>query len=85
MTAATLFAIVIAPFVVAAALAWAARRSGSLRLNLDQFRLWAPMAGWLDDPADADARRIDHELDAIRMRFAEHPAWPCSGALGERR
>ena len=85
MTAVTTFVIVVAPFIVTAALAWLAHRSGSLRLNRDQFRVWAPMSGWFDDGVDADAWRIDHELDAIRARFSEHPAWPASGVLGERR
>jgi len=54
-----------------------------LRLHADQFRLSAPMVGPLFD--DADARRISHDLDAARTRFEQHPVWPSSGALGERR
>ena len=34
---------------------------------------------------DADQRRVDHDVDAIRTRFEHHPVWPSSGALGERR
>ncbi|WP_319429687.1 hypothetical protein [Mycobacterium sp. RTGN5] len=55
-----------------------------LRLHADQFRVSAPMVGPLFDN-DADARRTDHDLDAIRTRFEQHPVWPSSGALGERR
>ncbi|OYN79637.1 hypothetical protein [Mycolicibacterium sphagni] len=54
-----------------------------LRLHADQFRVSAPMVGPLFD--DADQRRISHDLDAVRTRFEQHPAWPSSGALGERR
>lgn len=55
-----------------------------LRLHADQFRLSAPMVGPLFAD-DADARRINHDLDAMRTRFEQHPVWPSSGALGERR
>ena len=87
MTTAMIFLIVIAPFVVAAALSWVAHRSGSLRLRLDQFRMAAPMAGFFDaDRAgDRDGYRVAHDVDAIRTRFEQQPAWPVSGALGERR
>jgi hypothetical protein len=44
----------------------------------------APMVGRLFDD-DRDAFRIEHDLDAIRTRFEKSPAWPASGALGERR
>ena len=54
-----------------------------LRLHADQFRVSAPMVGPLFD--DADARRMDHDLDAVRTRFEQHPVWPSSGAIGERR
>ena len=59
-----------------------------LRLHADQFRVSAPMVGPLfDDGAgrDADERRTNHDLDAIRSRFEHHPVWPSSGVLGERR
>ena len=75
--------ILISPFVLAAAMTWAAHRSGSLRMRLEQFHAAAPMRGRLAD--DSDDRRLEHDLDAIRTRFEEHPAWPLSGALGERR
>ena len=55
-----------------------------LRLHADQFRVSAPMVGPLFTD-DADARRISHDLDAMRSRFEQHPTWPSSGALGERR
>lgn len=80
--------VLLAPFALIAALAAASHRSGTLRWNSDQFRVSAPMVGRLfDSPSDldADARRLDHELDAIRTRFEDHPVWPSSGATGERR
>jgi hypothetical protein len=55
-----------------------------LRLHADQFRVSAPMVGARFDN-DADQRRISHDLDAVRTRFEQHPVWPSSGALGERR
>jgi hypothetical protein len=84
MTIALITAVLISPFALAAALTWAAHRSGVLRLHLDQFRVSAPMMGRLFDD-DRDLYRIEHDLDAVRTRFEEHPAWPSSGALGERR
>jgi len=84
MTTALTFLILIAPFAVAAALSWAAHRSGSLRLRLDQLRMAGPMSGrYFDD--DRDAFRVEHDFDAIRTRFEPQPSWPASGAVGERR
>ena len=83
MSTALAFLILIAPFALAAFLSWAANRSGSLRLHLDQFRWSAPMAGRLFD--DRDSLRVEHDIDAIRTRFEEHPSWPVSSASGERR
>ena len=79
--------LLLAPFGVVAAIATVSYRDGTLRLNVGQFTPWAPMVGRLydDDDRDADARRVDHECDAIRTRFEKHPVWPSSGALGERR
>jgi hypothetical protein len=57
-------------------------------LLLAAFRVRAPMAGRLladDADNDADERRINHDLDAIRTRFEEHPVWPSPGVRGERR
>ena len=88
MTTALTFLILIAPFAMAAALSWAADRSGSLRLRLDQFRIAGPMSGRFFGPDVADDRdgsRIEHDVDAIRTRFEQQPVWPASGALGERR
>jgi len=46
----------------------------------------APLVGRLyDDGYDADARRAEHDLDAVRTRFEDHPAWPSPGVIGERR
>lgn len=78
-------AVLLAPFVLVALLTRFSRRSGTLRRHIDQFRVAAPMVGRLFDERDPDARRLDHELDAIRTRFEEQPSWPKSGALGERR
>jgi hypothetical protein len=88
MTTALTFLILIAPLAVAVALSWAAHRSGSLRLRLDQFRMAGPMSGQYfgSDPADdRDAFRIDHDADAVRTRFERQPFWPTSGALSEGR
>ena len=84
MTVTLTFLILIAPFVVAAALSWAAHRSGALRMRIDQFRVAAPMVGRLFDD-DRDAFRVQHDLDAVRSRFERSPIWPASGATGERR
>lgn len=69
MTTALTFLILIAPFALAVALSWAARRSGAVRVRLD----------------DRDAYRVEHDLAAIRTRFEQQPSWPASGATGERR
>ena len=34
---------------------------------------------------DRDGFRVAHDVDAIRTRFEQAPAWPASGATGERR
>jgi hypothetical protein len=84
MTVLLTFSILTAPFVIAAAMAWAAHRTDGLRIGLDQFRVSAPMRGRLSGDS-SDAPRMEHELDAIRTRFEKQPAWPMSGAVGERR
>jgi hypothetical protein len=84
MTAILALSILIAPFVVAATLAWAAHQTNGLRIGLDQFRVSAPMRGRLSGDT-TDAARMEHEIDAIRSRFERQPVWPSSGALGERR
>ncbi|KUI21902.1 hypothetical protein AU193_06020 [Mycobacterium sp. GA-1285] len=76
--------VLVSPVAVAAALAWAASRSGHLRLRRDQFRTAAPMAGRVFED-DRDLLRLEHDLDAIRTRFERQPVWPSSGAVGERR
>lgn len=84
MTTALTFLILISPVVVAATLSWAAHRTGSLRLRLDQFRMAGPMTGRLFED-DRDALRVDHDIDAIRTRFERQPFWPSSGSLSEGR
>jgi hypothetical protein len=84
MTTALTFLILIAPFAVAAALSWAAHRSGSLRLRLDQLRMAGPMSGRFFEN-DRDLLRVEHDVDAVRTRFEQQPSWPVSGAVGERR
>ena len=80
-----LAAIVLAPFALVATLASRARHGGHLRWHLDQFRFAAPpMAGRLFDD-DADLRRVEHDVEAIRTRFELQPSRPLSGAPGERR
>jgi len=87
MSTALISLAVMSPFALTAVLIWTARRAGILRWDLDQFRVWAPMAGRFDSRRDEDRdyHRVQHDLDAIRTRFEEHPVWPSSGALGERR
>lgn len=84
MTTVLLLLILVSPLLVACALAWAAHHLGDFRLHRDQFRMAAPMAGRVFD-SDRDMWRIEHDLDAIRTRFERQPAWPSSGAVGERR
>nr|WP_090279700.1 hypothetical protein [Mycolicibacterium komanii]CRL75745.1 hypothetical protein CPGR_04167 [Mycolicibacterium komanii] len=84
MTTVLILLILVSPLLVASALVWAAHRVGDLRLNRDQFRMAAPMAGRVFD-SDRDMWRIEHDLDAVRTRFERQPAWPSSGAVGERR
>lgn len=84
MTTALMLLILGSPFALAAALTWAAHHFGSFRLGLDQFPIAAPMSDRLSAD-DRDVRRIEHDVDAIRTRFEQQPAWPASGALGERR
>lgn len=71
-------------FGIVVAIGAAAHRNGVFRLSHKQFRISAPMTGRLFDD-DADSRRIEHDLDAIRTRFENHPVWPSPGAMGERR
>ena len=68
------FSILMAPFVVAVALGWAAHRSDGMRGGRGRL-----------SGDSSDALRMEHELDAIGTRFERQPAWPTSGALGERR
>ncbi|WP_018603632.1 hypothetical protein [Mycobacterium sp. 155] len=82
MTVTLAFLIMASPFVVATALGWAAHRGGILRIQPDQFRTYAPMAGRL---ADYDTQRAEQDIDAVRTRFEQHPSWPSAGASGERR
>jgi hypothetical protein len=88
MTTALTFLILISPVVVAAALSWAAHRTGALRLRLDQFRMAGPMSGRFFGPDladDRDALRAGHDVDAVRTRFEKQPFWPASGSLSEGR
>jgi hypothetical protein len=81
-----LTAVLLAPFGVVAAIAAVSHRDGTLRLHAGQFMLAAPLVGRLyDEGYDADARRVEHDLDAVRTRFENHPVWPSPGVLGERR
>jgi len=41
--------------------------------------------GYPLDDRDPDARRVAHDVDAIRTRFERHPVWPSPGTLGEHR
>ncbi|KKF02124.1 hypothetical protein EUA04_21385 [Mycolicibacterium obuense] len=84
MSIALTFLILSAPFALAAALTWAAHRTGVLRLHRDQFRIAAPFTGRLFED-DRDLGRVAHDVDAIRTRFESQPSWPRSSATGERR
>jgi hypothetical protein len=84
VNAMALAAIVLGPVALAATLASRAPRGGRPGWHLDQFRFAAPMAGRLFGE-DADLRRIEHDVDAIRTRFEVRPSWPSSGDAGERR
>lgn len=98
LTYLALVALLLSPFALALGLSLAARRTGILRLSLDQFRPAAPFVGRLvssDNSLDRDGLRAAHDLDAIRTRFEQHShspslrsprlPWPASSASGERR
>ena len=76
--------VLLAPFGLVAALARGAHGHGYPWLHRDQFRFAAPLAGPIFAD-DADLRRIDHDVDAIRSRFEQSPTWPDAGVRGERR
>ena len=84
MSTALITLAILAPFLLGTFLIRAAHRQGILRLSPDQFRIAAPLAGSFDAD-DRDGLRTQHDIDAIRSRFEEHPAWPTSSASGERR
>jgi len=65
------FLILAAPFAVAVALSWAAHRG-------------RPAHAYLAGVAEDDYR-VEHDVSAIHTRFERNPAWPLSGAMGERR
>ncbi len=98
LTYLALVAVLLAPFALTWALSRIARRTGILRLSLDQFRPAAPFVGRLvssDNSLDRDGLRAVHDLDAIRTRFEDQAdvpslrsprlSWPTSSASGERR
>ncbi|MET0454233.1 MAG: hypothetical protein ABW137_20560 [Mycobacterium sp.] len=60
-----------APFALAALLSWASHRSEFMRARL------------FGEMTTRDYYRV--EDDALRTHFAQHPSWPVSGVLGERR
>ncbi|BBZ31463.1 hypothetical protein [Mycolicibacterium confluentis] len=84
LTLILLLAVLLAPFGLVATLAAVSHRNGHLRMHFDQFRFAAPLVGPLFED-NADARRVGHDLDAIRTRFEQSPSWPSPGVLGERR
>jgi hypothetical protein len=67
------FAILTAPFAIAALLSWWSHRRHAARHYLTNMA---------DHP---DWYRIQHDAEAARTRFEKTPTWPASGALGERR
>jgi hypothetical protein len=56
-----------------------------LRRYLDEMRFTTPMVARLLEERDADGRRLDHDLDAIRTRFEQAPTWPTSGVRPDSR
>lgn len=56
-----------------------------LRRYLDEIRFTTPMVARLLEERDADGRRLDRELDAIRTRFEQAPTWPTSGRRADNR
>lgn len=76
--------VLLAPFGLIAALTRSTHRQGYRRFHRDQFRFAAPLSGPIFAD-DADLRRIDHDVDAIRTRFEQFPTWPDAGVRGERR
>ncbi|MGK2868386.1 MAG: hypothetical protein ACSLFA_17445, partial [Mycobacterium sp.] len=67
LTYLALIGLLLSPFALASGLSWAARRTGILRLSLDQFRPAAPFVGRLvssDNSLDRDGLRAVHDLDA---------------------
>ncbi|AGM27127.1 Uncharacterised protein [Mycobacteroides abscessus] len=59
--------VMLAPFALAIALSWIARRNKTFRIHLDHFRIAAPMGGTFAE--DRDLERQRHELEAIRTRY----------------
>lgn len=58
--------VLLAPFVLAVALSWIARRNKTFRIRLDQFRVAAPLGGTFAD--DRDLERQLHEMEVIHSR-----------------
>lgn len=67
------FLILIAPFTLAILLSCAFHRNDAMRTSL------------LSEFDDPDYYRVEHDALAARTRFERSPAWPVSGATGERR
>ncbi|MEU9807109.1 hypothetical protein [Mycobacterium sp. NPDC050853] len=58
--------VLLSPFALAVALSWIARRNKTFRIQLDQFRVAAPLGGTFAD--DRDLQRQLHEMQAIHSR-----------------
>jgi hypothetical protein len=67
------FLILLAPFALAVVATWAFHRHDAMRTSL------------LSEFDDPDYYRVEHDALATRTRFERSPAWPASGAMGERR
>ncbi|WP_264070967.1 hypothetical protein [Mycolicibacterium komossense] len=80
-----LIVVLLAPFALVAVLAARSRGSHFLRGHLDQMRYTNRDVARLVEEGDADGRRLDHELDAIRTRFEQQPSWPTSGVRSDSR
>ncbi|WP_299564119.1 hypothetical protein [uncultured Mycolicibacterium sp.] len=74
MTTALALSILISPVALSGAIAWLHHRFTTR---------WPPPG--IPPTGDRDLDRMAAEAAAVRARFERHPAWPSSGALGERR
>ncbi|EKF22057.1 hypothetical protein C731_3929 [Mycolicibacterium hassiacum DSM 44199] len=80
MTTALTFLLLGSPLLIAGLFAWLSGRRRTAAWTLLPPNRYGSACG-----EDRDTPRVTHDLDAVRTRFERQPAWPCSGAVGERR